>query len=293
MIKYVSYCKVGLSFQTFARKVIYRRPGRASELEILNEARAIEKLCKDSGNKHIVTVFDHGWLTTANYYFFDMELGDFTLENYVLGGKIEAPFEVLRNFGPDVYSTYNLSETSKIMEQLTSAIAFIHGKGEIHRDLKPRNGMDHSNPVSLYLVLFSWKATAWKITDFGLTAEGGSKKANTTVYARGSSGYRAPELIEDEHRTFTNKVDIWALGCILFEIFSGKKAFANDFMIFDYRQRGKKLQFDRADQHSTDNSRDSLNEILDNMLEIEPSARKTAEDFHTEFLSLLLRSQRL
>jgi len=74
-----------------------------------------------------------------------MELCDFTLENYVLGAEMEPQSEALQKLGPRTYSMYNLSETSKIMEQLTSAIAFIHSKVEIHRDLKPRNGMDHSN----------------------------------------------------------------------------------------------------------------------------------------------------
>jgi NIMA (never in mitosis gene a)-related kinase len=138
-------------------------------------------------------------------------------------------------------------------------------------------------------VLYSSKAGAWKITDFGLTAQGESQKANTTVYARGTSGYRAPEMIRGEHQTFTNKVDIWALGCLLFEVFSGKKAFAGDGAALEYCLLGQKLQFMPSEDQL---EWDALNEILGNMLEVEPLARKSAEHFHTEFLSFLLQLQR-
>jgi serine/threonine protein kinase len=136
-------------------------------------------------------------------------------------------------------------------------------------------------------VLYSSKAGAWKITDFGLTAQGESQKANTTVYARGTSGYRAPEMIRGEHQTFTNKVDIWALG-LLFELFSGKKAFASDGAVLEYCLLGQMLQFMPSDDRL---GWDALDEILGNMFEVEPSARKSAEHFHTEFLSFLLQLQ--
>jgi serine/threonine protein kinase len=139
-------------------------------------------------------------------------------------------------------------------------------------------------------VLYSSKAGAWKIADFGLTAQGGSQKANTTVYARGTSGYRAPEMIREEHQTFTNKVDIWALGCLLFEVFSGKKAFAGDGAVLEFCLLGQKLPVRRFDERL---EWDALDEILGNMLEVEPSARKSAEYFHTEFSSLLLQLQRV
>jgi len=139
-------------------------------------------------------------------------------------------------------------------------------------------------------VLYSSKAGARKITDFGLTAQGGSQNANTTVYARGTSGYRAPEMIREEHQTFTNKVDIWALGCLLFEVFSGKKAFVSDGAVLEYCLLGQKLPVRRFDDGL---EWDALNEILGNMLEVEPSARKSAEHFHTAFLSFLLQLQRV
>jgi serine/threonine protein kinase len=124
----------------FARKLVYRRPGRDNESEILNEVRAIEKLSKSGSHKHIVTVLNHGWLPNASYYSFDMEFCDFDLEYYLLGHTISRPSDQLR---PNPYAPYQPLQTAQILEQITNAIAFIHSKGEVHRDLKPRNGIVH------------------------------------------------------------------------------------------------------------------------------------------------------
>ena len=45
---------------------------------------------------------------------------------------------------------------------------------------------------------------------------------------RGTTGYRAPELLPFGSATYNNKVDIWALGCILFEIVTRTKRFESD-----------------------------------------------------------------
>jgi serine/threonine protein kinase len=52
-------------------------------------------------------------------------------------------------------------------------------------------------------------------------------------YGRGTGGYRAPELLL-EPSSYTNKVDIWALGCILIELATGKKPFREDWNVREY-----------------------------------------------------------
>lgn len=49
----------------------------------------------------------------------------------------------------------------------------------------------------------------------------------------GTACYRAPELI-CEKPVCTNKADIWALGCILYELAAGKKAFVGDWKVYEY-----------------------------------------------------------
>jgi serine/threonine protein kinase len=73
-----------------------------------------------------------------------------------------------------------------------------------------------------------------------------------TLYARGTPCYRAPELIRESHgvgteRKYTNAVDIWSLGCVLFELLFRKKAFKDDFSVHEYyaqyRKLGTRLEF--------------------------------------------------
>jgi serine/threonine protein kinase len=47
-------------------------------------------------------------------------------------------------------------------------------------------------------------------------------------------GYRAPELLTEMAPSYNNKVDIWAMGCILFELAVGQKLFYNDYAVWAY-----------------------------------------------------------
>ena len=81
----------------------------------------------------------------------------------------------------------------------------------------------------LISVLYCRQTKSWKIADFGLTAEATSRLPITTRFIRGTAGYRAPELLTSSK--FTNKVDIWALGCIIYELATGRMAFCDDFAV--------------------------------------------------------------
>src|SRR5262245_55802001 len=54
----------------------------------------------------------------------------------------------------------------------------------------------------------------------------------STQLGRGTTGYRAPELLREE-RKFNRKVDIWSFGCVIYELFTGKQAFKFDVAIFE------------------------------------------------------------
>lgn len=80
------------------------------------------------------------------------------------------------------------------------------------------------------LVLYSHGKSLWKLVDFGISVEANSTFSQATVYSRGTSGYRAPELLLEE-ATFTTRVDMWNLGCILYELITLKQAFPSDLEI--------------------------------------------------------------
>ena len=94
----------------------------------------------------------------------------------------------------------------QMARQLCAGIAAAHEKGVLHRDLKPANVMlDGNGDV--------------RITDFGIATLGGGG----TEEIVGTPQYMAPELLAGQ--AATTKSDIYALGLILFEIFTGKHAY--------------------------------------------------------------------
>jgi len=136
------------------------------------------------------------------------------------------------------------------------------------------------------LVLYSHKDQAWKIADFGLTQEGTSKKALTTRYSRGTSSYRAPELLLDER--YTNKIDIWAIGCILYELVFKGKAFATDISVVQYTHdtsSGKSLPLPFEPDTLPDESRKAfVSKIIAEMLNVNASDRPAADQLYRRFI---------
>lgn len=132
-------------------------------------------------------------------------------------------------------------------------------------------------------MLFRKADAAWKVADFGLTMAGTSKHAQTTAHSRGTPGYRAPELVSPYTKsTFTNKVDIWAFGCILVELIFGVKAFCDDFKVHQYYLEHKffKRRFDIPETEGFEGrvTRTLLSETIYAVLETDPSNRPAAKD---------------
>ena len=135
------------------------------------------------------------------------------------------------------------------------------------------------------LVLYSVYDKTWKITDFGLTAEGTSRRAQTTKYSRGTSSYRAPELLK-EQATYTNKVDIWALGCIFHDVIYLKKAFKDDYRVMHYgSQRNLNLPV-TSKTIGDERVVAPLKSVILEMLNKEPTKRPAASDVQQKLDSI-------
>ena len=139
-------------------------------------------------------------------------------------------------------------------------------------------------------VLYSHNDQAWKIADFGLTSEGASITAQTTRYARGTPSYRAPELICDFKAKYTNKIDIWAIGCIFYELVFKNKAFAGDGAVLEYARdntySGYLLPLPFEQDTVTDEARKAfISRIIPQMLKINPFERPRAEELYKRFIS--------
>ena len=83
-------------------------------------------------------------------------------------------------------------------------------------------------------MLYSFIDHRWKIADFGTAAEATSRRLRATAFGRGTASYRAPEALSED-RGYNSKSDIWAFGCVAFELLTGEKAFKDDFETREYR----------------------------------------------------------
>jgi serine/threonine protein kinase len=104
-------------------------------------------------------------------------------------------------------------QTMALLTQLAEALDVAHDHGLIHRDVKPANAL--LDGERLYL------------TDFGLTRRVDSTRPLTaTGRAVGTAAYLAPEQIRGE--PLDRRVDVYALGCVLFQCLSGQPPYLRD-----------------------------------------------------------------
>jgi len=99
----------------------------------------------------------------------------------------------------------------RLARQLAEALEHAHGRGVVHRDVKPSN----------VLVTRSGRAV---LVDFGLALRGGTGRLTRTGAQPGSLPYMAPEQLADER--VDARADVYSLGATLYELLALRPAFA-------------------------------------------------------------------
>ena len=160
----------------------------------VDEARAVNKI----RHPNIVDIFAFGQLPDGRQYFIMEYLQGESLSARLARGNLRA------------------AEARRLLGQICAGLHAAHAEQIVHRDLKPDNlwiaRPKHGEPFA-------------KILDFGIAKllEGAKPNITVTGMAMGTAHFMSPEQCRGEavdHRT-----DIYALGVILYEMFSGRRPF--------------------------------------------------------------------
>ena len=148
-------------------------------------------------------------------------------------------------------------EVASVTIQLCSALQCAHNHGVIHRDIKPAN-------------IFLTADGVVKLGDFGIARDINTSELTGDGMTVGTHAYMAPEQITLK-QTVTGKVDLYALGCCLYEMLTGVKAFQGESIV-DLFESHLKAAPPRVRDRIPD-CPNKFDEIIAKLLEKDPEAR--------------------
>ena len=177
-------------------------PALARDPSRLERFHAEVRLARQVSHPNVCRVYDIGEIDGQTYL---------TME-YIDGEDLST---LLRRIG-----RLPRDKAIEIARQLCAGLAAAHERGVLHRDLKPANVMlDGRGRV--------------RITDFGLAGVVGAVEAGGT--RAGTPAYMAPEQLTGGEGTVAS--DLYALGLVLYEVFTGKRAFKGETLAELQRSR--------------------------------------------------------
>lgn len=144
---------------------------------------------REDTRQHLLPVIDHA-LTGATVLLV-MERAEHSLAQAIVAG-LDDP------------------ERLEVLRAVASGLAELHGIPVLHRDLKPGNILFHESQ--------------WKLADFGIARHLDDSTATLTWAGAGTLSYMAPELFSPPYAA-TVKSDLYALGCLAFELWAGVPPF--------------------------------------------------------------------
>ncbi|KAG7698643.1 hypothetical protein KL930_001421 [Ogataea haglerorum] len=246
---------------------------KSQQASVLKEVRIMRQL------DHPCIVKFYNFIETEEFYFIVQEL--------VSGGEI---------FNEIVKYTYFSEDLSRhVITQVAQAIKYLHAeKGVVHRDLKPENIF--FNPIKhipsksprfrksddpnskldegeFIPNVGGGGIGTIKIGDFGLSKQIYADASLKTPC--GTIGYTAPEIVKDMR--YSEQVDMWALGCVLYILLCGFPPFFND-QIDVLTKKVAKGEFEFLSPW-WDEISDGAKNCVSKLLTVDPRERYTIEDF--------------
>jgi serine/threonine protein kinase/tetratricopeptide (TPR) repeat protein len=177
-----------------ALKVLNADPSsETGELRFIREIRMLARL----QHPNILPLHDSGHVEALLYY----------LMPYVSGETLRLRMSRQRHLPID--------DAARIACEAADALAYAHGQGIIHRDIKPEN-----------ILLSGGHAI---VADFGIAraidVAGVQQLTRTGMGGPGTPAYMSPEQLMGD-RQLDGRSDIYSLGCVLYEMLTGKPPFA-------------------------------------------------------------------
>ncbi|ODQ59929.1 hypothetical protein WICANDRAFT_83940 [Wickerhamomyces anomalus NRRL Y-366-8] len=175
-------------------------PERVSENakvpEVIEALRSEVETLKDLDHLNIVQYL--GFEKTEKEYNLFLE--------YVAGGSVASCLRLYGKFEEPLIRFLTL--------QVLKGLSYLHTKGILHRDMKADNILLDLDGVC-------------KISDFGISKKSNDIYANDAAMSmQGTIFWMAPEVV-DSREGYSAKVDIWSLGCVVLEMFAGRRPWSN------------------------------------------------------------------
>ena len=160
---------------------------------------------------------------------------------------------------------------AEIASRLASALAFAHGKAVIHRDVKPSN------------VLLPPDGGV-KLADMGIARLLSPEALTATLSVRGTALYISPEQVRGDR--VDPRADLYSLGCVLFEMLTGRTPFEGDLAALSYAHTHTPAPRVRSIDPSVPAAMD---ELVAAMLEKDPALRPPTGEVVERSLAAALR----
>ncbi|XP_047396193.1 serine/threonine-protein kinase ULK3 isoform X1 [Sciurus carolinensis] len=238
---YKAYAKKDTREVVAIKCVAKKSLNKASVENLLTEI----EILKGIRHPHIVQLKDFQWDSDNIYLIMEFCAGG-DLSRFIHTRRI-LPEKVARVF----------------MQQLASALQFLHERNISHLDLKPQN-----------ILLSSLEKPHLKLADFGFAQH--MSPWDEKHVLRGSPLYMAPEMVCQ--RQYDARVDLWSVGVILYEALFGQPPFASrSFLELEEKIRSNRvIELPLRPPLSRD-----CRDLLQRLLERDPSRRISFQDFFT------------
>ena len=199
--------RIGVGGMGIVYRATYTKNGAPVALKVLSpevsDSEALQRrfereisILKKLQHPNIVRYYGGGRFGTQRFYAMELIAGG-SVEDY-LKAKGKLPWE----------------EALDITMQVAKALEHAHEAGIVHRDLKPAN-------------LLLTKDHQIKLTDFGIARDTTATALTAAGKTVGTYAYMSPEQIRGKPPV-DKKSDVYALGCVLFEMIAGETPFQSD-----------------------------------------------------------------